>query len=99
MVGLARSNLPPLRCQQCSPMSYSPQPNNFSFKFLNNTNISLFNYKVNKNMKVNVLVSILMTIYNAKNFLMSLRSILNQSFKNWELIAIENGSNDLSKSF
>ena len=27
----------------------------------------------------------------------SIRSIINQSFKNWELIAIENGSNDFSK--
>ena len=44
------------------------------------------------------LVSILMTIYNHEKFLdESIRSILNQSFKNWELIAIENGSNDLSK--
>ena len=44
------------------------------------------------------LVSILMTIYNHEKFLIkSIRSVINQSFKNWELIAIENGSNDFSK--
>ena len=40
-------------------------------------------------------VSVLMTIYNAAPFLReSIDSIIAQSFPNWELIAIENGSTD-----
>ena len=38
-------------------------------------------------------VSFLMTIYNHQNYLKdSITSIINQSYKNWELIAIDNGS-------
>ena len=44
------------------------------------------------------LISVLMTIYNHEIFLKSsITSIINQSFKNWELIAIENGSTDNSR--
>ena len=44
------------------------------------------------------IVSILMTIYNHENFLKkSINSVINQTFKNWELIAIDNGSEDNSK--
>lgn len=44
------------------------------------------------------LVSILMTIHNHESFLQqSIRSIILQSFKNWELIAIDNGSQDNSR--
>ena len=44
-------------------------------------------------------ISILMTIYNHQNYLEeSIKSILKQKFKNWELIACENGSRDNSKS-
>lgn len=44
-------------------------------------------------------VSILMTIYNHQNYLeQSIKSILKQSYKNWELIACENGSNDNSRN-
>lgn len=43
-------------------------------------------------------VSVLMTIYNHQEFLKySIKSILNQTYKNWELIAIDNGSTDKSK--
>ena len=39
-----------------------------------------------------------MTIYNHENYLKySINSILKQSFKNWELIAIDNGSTDNTK--
>lgn len=44
-------------------------------------------------------VSVLMTIYNHQNYLKkSITSVLNQSYKNWELIAIDNGSTDNSKN-
>jgi glycosyltransferase involved in cell wall biosynthesis len=40
-------------------------------------------------------VSILMTIYNHQNYLKnSIKSIINQTYKNWELIVIDNGSID-----
>jgi len=40
-----------------------------------------------------------MTIYNHQNYLeQSIKSVLKQTYKNWELIACENGSNDNSKS-
>ena len=43
------------------------------------------------------LVSILMTIHNHESFLkQSIKSIILQTFKNWELIAIDNGSQDNS---
>lgn len=43
-------------------------------------------------------ISVLMTIYNHENFLKhAIKSIINQSYKNWELIAIDNGSTDNSK--
>ena len=42
-------------------------------------------------------ISIIMTIYNHEKFITkSIKSVLNQSYKKWELIAIENGSKDLS---
>ncbi len=40
-------------------------------------------------------VSILMTIFNHQNYLNeSIKSLINQNYKNWELIAIDNGSTD-----
>ena len=43
-------------------------------------------------------VSVLMTIFNHQNYLKeSVRSVMNQSYKNWELITIDNGSTDNSK--
>lgn len=43
-------------------------------------------------------VSILMTIYNAGSYLrLAVDSLLSQSFTDWELVAIENGSTDGSK--
>ena len=46
---------------------------------------------------VNEKVSVLMTIYNHENYLKSsILSLLKQNYKNWELIAIENGSKDKS---
>ncbi len=44
------------------------------------------------------LVSILMTIYNHRRYLeQSIESIKKQTYKNWELIAIDNGSTDGSQ--
>lgn len=44
-------------------------------------------------------VSVLMTIYNAEPFLReSIDSLISQTFPDWELIAIENGSSDASPS-
>ena len=44
-------------------------------------------------------ISVLMTIYNHQKYLeQSIRSLLKQTYKNWELIACENGSVDNSKS-
>ena len=47
---------------------------------------------------VNPKISIIMTIYNHEKFLKkSIQSIINQSFRNWELVAVDNGSNDNSR--
>ena len=44
------------------------------------------------------LVSIIMNCHNGEKFLdQSLKSILKQSYKNWELIFWDNKSNDTSK--
>ena len=44
------------------------------------------------------LVSILMTVYNHEEYLeQSIRSIKKQTYKNWELVLIDNGSTDSSK--
>ena len=41
-----------------------------------------------------------MTIYNHQDFLaQSINSIIKQKFKNWELIACENGSKDNSSNY
>ncbi len=38
-----------------------------------------------------------MTIYNHERYIKSaIKSLINQKFKNWELIAIDNGSKDRS---
>ena len=42
-------------------------------------------------------VSVLMTIYNAAPFLgEGVASLVRQSFRDWELVAVENGSTDES---
>ena len=42
-------------------------------------------------------VSVILTVYNRENYLRrSIDSLLNQSYKNWELIAIDDGSEDKS---
>jgi glycosyltransferase involved in cell wall biosynthesis len=42
-------------------------------------------------------VSILMTVFNAENFVVkSVKSIINQTFKNWELVIIDDFSSDES---
>ena len=44
-------------------------------------------------------VSVLMTVYNAARYVVeSIDSILDQSFKDWELIAVDDGSTDASLS-
>lgn len=48
-------------------------------------------------MKKKPLVSVLMTIFNHQNFLnQSIKSVIDQKYQNWELIAIDNGSTDNS---
>ena len=48
--------------------------------------------------KIRPRVSVLMTIYNAEPYLSeAIDSIFMQTFSNWELIAVENGSTDQSK--
>ena len=43
-------------------------------------------------------VSVLMTVYNTEKYLQSsINSILNQSFKKWELIIVDDCSTDKSK--
>ena len=42
-------------------------------------------------------VSILMTVFNAENFVIkSIKSIINQTFKDWDLIIIDDFSSDKS---
>ena len=44
-------------------------------------------------------ISVLMTVYNAEKFLKeSINSIKNQTYKNWELIIIDDFSSDKSLS-
>ncbi len=51
-----------------------------------------------KNMKSNQLVSIIMTCHNGERFLIeSIKSIINQTYSNWELIFIDNFSKDKSE--
>ena len=48
--------------------------------------------------EINVVVSIIMPVYNAKKYLKkSIESVINQSYKNWELIIINDKSTDGSK--
>ena len=43
-------------------------------------------------------ISIIMPVYNGAKFLKEgLESVKNQTFKNWELIAVDDGSTDNSK--
>ena len=51
-------------------------------------------------MKKKPLVSIIMNCYNGEKYLKdSIQSILNQNYKNWELIFWDNQSEDRSKLF
>jgi glycosyltransferase involved in cell wall biosynthesis len=50
-------------------------------------------------MKKKQLVSIIVNCHNGEKYLkQTLHSILNQSYKNWELILFDNSSNDESKN-
>ena len=51
-------------------------------------------------MKKKPLVSVIMNCYNGENYLKeSIQSVLNQNYKNWELIFWDNKSQDKSKKF
>ncbi len=51
-------------------------------------------------MKKKPLVSVIMNCYNGENYLRnSIKSVLNQEYKNWELIFWDNKSQDKSKKF
>ena len=42
-------------------------------------------------------ISIIMTVYNTEKYLNeSIQSVVNQTFRDWELIIIDDGSTDLS---
>ena len=46
-----------------------------------------------KNCKISVIIS----VYNAEKYIReTLNSIIDQSYKNWEIILVENGSEDKS---
>lgn len=46
---------------------------------------------------MNPLVSVIVPVYNAQNTLSGcVNSILNQTFRNWELLLIDDGSTDKS---
>lgn len=50
-----------------------------------------------KNKKIKPLISVIMPVYNAGDFLVeAIESIRNQTYKNWELIAVDDGSRDKS---
>lgn len=50
-------------------------------------------------MKKKINISILMTVYNSQEFVLkSIKSILNQSYKNFKLIIVNDGSNDNTKN-
>jgi len=54
--------------------------------------------KKTKNLILADKVSVLMTVFNAEKYLeLSIKSILNQTYKNWELIIIDDKSSDQSK--
>ena len=45
-------------------------------------------------------ISIIMPIYNSERYLIkSIESIINQSYKNWELICVDDCSSDKLKSY
>ena len=49
-------------------------------------------------MKKNPIISIIMSCFNGEKFIdKSVKSILKQTYKNWELIFWDNNSNDDSK--
>ena len=46
-----------------------------------------------------MLISVIMPVYNCERFLKEfVKSVLDQSFQNWELIAVNDGSTDNSLS-
>ena len=48
-------------------------------------------------MRDNVKVSIIIPVYNAENYISRcLNSIIDQTYKNWEIIALDDGSTDSS---
>lgn len=81
-------------------IEYKPNFDNSNISaFLINNTIEkmaiLYGLQCKKKEKVKGLISILMGTYNAKEFLTeSIDSIINQTYKNWELIICDDGSTD-----
>ena len=48
----------------------------------------------------NISISVLMPVYNSEKFLLeTVQAVINQSYTDWELILVDDGSTDNSKKY